>query len=120
MNLMSEYINQLRSLAAALIGGSLYLSERQRLFTQLIAADDSKNLVCDSVTRKKIDLAKDCSSQQRLTAESIQVAKKIYYCNNNSLNVPGNGFIDRCKSILSDGQAANIDIPSELREFILS
>ena len=77
MNLMSEYIEQLRSLAASLIGGSLYFNERQRIFTQLIAGDDTANLICDSVTRNKIDLAKDLQCQKPMNAENIKVAKKI-------------------------------------------
>ena len=79
MNLMSEYIEQLRSLAASLIGGSPYFNERQRIFTQLIDGDDTTDLICDSVTRNKIDLAEDSQCQKPIHADNIKVAKKIYY-----------------------------------------
>ena len=120
MNLMSEYIEQLRSLAASLIGGSPYFNERQRIFTQLIAGDDTANLICDSVTRNKIDLAKDLQCQKPMNAENIKVAKKLYYSNNSYLPDCDTGFIKRCKAILSAGGSVDIEMPKELQELILS
>ncbi len=115
MNLMSEYIDQLRSLAASLVGGDLYFNERQRFFTQLIASEEANNLVCDSVSRNKIDLVTHMQDE-----EKIRIGKKFYYSTNSYLPDCGTGFIKRCKAILSSGGALGADIPDELQDLILS
>ena len=115
MNLMSEYIDQLRSLAASSVGGSLYFNERQRFFTQLIGSDEASNLVYDSVSRNKIDLVKDLQAEKK-----IRVAKRFYYSNNSYLPDVDNGFVKRCKAILSSGGAVGSDLPDELQDLILS
>ena len=120
MNLMSDYINHLRSLAKTLIHGSRPMNERQRFLTQLINPDDKVNLFRDIVATNKIDLLGTEKCRQDLLGDKIQVARKIYYCRESKLKSDNVGFVDRCKAVLSGSGDTTMDMPKELSELILS
>ena len=119
MQLMIDYIDNLRSLANDSEFGVTSMCGRQKFITQLIGSDDAKTMNSSSVKKNKVDIDVN-TTRSPLNSSSLKVANGFPEDDTRSCFTQDESFITRCKAVLSAGEPFDTQIPKDLDRLILS